>query len=518
MELVKENIEYEGLQEESTVDTIVRDEYVIPDTHPDVYEILMLDAKPKIMKKEILNDKIYLEGQIQYNLLYMTKENDKREVSNVNYSAAFSNYIECDKLTEDTLCEADCYVEHMNCSISNERKVCIEGIIILNCSIYKKYDYDIVKDVSDFQDIQFWKNPTSIDKIVGDVNIDLLGQMHIQIPMEKPQVSKIIKCDVILHKKSVKILEGKIKVNTSALIKVLYKCEEDRNLYLIEEDMILQKEVDMEKADSFMDNYSDFDVCNVDYIIKEDELGENRIVDVELMVKVNSKVMYKEDMEMIEDAYSPSIVLNMDKKEYTMNVMHNHVNDEIVVKGDLELEEGMPKPKKIIMSKGDLCITDKKLVEDKVIVDGVLKAVVIYNTVDDEKYIATVKDEIPFTCTIDVPGTKINMQCLCKVSLENIEADIQGNIIAIKGLVKVDARVNYIVHKEFLVDICSGEGEIPKKNASIIIYVVQNGDTLWKIAKRYHTTIDELVKINDIENCDYIKLGQKLIIPGRAVI
>lgn len=57
---------------------------------------------------------------------------------------------------------------------------------------------------------------------------------------------------------------------------------------------------------------------------------------------------------------------------------------------------------------------------------------------------------------------------------------------------------------------------MPKKKSSVTIYVVQNGDTLWKIAKRYFTTVDNLIKINNIENPDIIKPGEKLIIPGRA--
>ena len=34
---------------------------------------------------------------------------------------------------------------------------------------------------------------------------------------------------------------------------------------------------------------------------------------------------------------------------------------------------------------------------------------------------------------------------------------------------------------------------------------------------KYITTIEELVKINDIENPEIIIIGQKLIIPGRAI-
>lgn len=43
-------------------------------------------------------------------------------------------------------------------------------------------------------------------------------------------------------------------------------------------------------------------------------------------------------------------------------------------------------------------------------------------------------------------------------------------------------------------------------------YVVQKGDTLTKIARNYNTTVDALVKANNISNPNLIKVGQTLII------
>jgi len=45
-------------------------------------------------------------------------------------------------------------------------------------------------------------------------------------------------------------------------------------------------------------------------------------------------------------------------------------------------------------------------------------------------------------------------------------------------------------------------------------YVVQSGDTLWRIAQRFGTTVDELVKLNDIGNPDLILVGQVLVLPA----
>ena len=47
---------------------------------------------------------------------------------------------------------------------------------------------------------------------------------------------------------------------------------------------------------------------------------------------------------------------------------------------------------------------------------------------------------------------------------------------------------------------------------SINLYIVKPGDSLWKIAKKYKTSIEKIVKINNIENPDEIDVGQKILI------
>ena len=48
---------------------------------------------------------------------------------------------------------------------------------------------------------------------------------------------------------------------------------------------------------------------------------------------------------------------------------------------------------------------------------------------------------------------------------------------------------------------------------SVIIYVVKPNDTLWKIAKRYGSTIDDIVRVNGIERPEKINVGEKIYIP-----
>lgn len=59
-------------------------------------------------------------------------------------------------------------------------------------------------------------------------------------------------------------------------------------------------------------------------------------------------------------------------------------------------------------------------------------------------------------------------------------------------------------------------GAVPQPAGSAIKYSVQPGDTLWKIALRYDTTVDALVAANRIKNPDLIFPAQVVWVPASA--
>ena len=56
-----------------------------------------------------------------------------------------------------------------------------------------------------------------------------------------------------------------------------------------------------------------------------------------------------------------------------------------------------------------------------------------------------------------------------------------------------------------------------RRGYSVKIHIVQKGDTLWKLAKKYGVSFDELKKINSqLSNPDLLMPGMKIKIPGSA--
>ena len=51
-----------------------------------------------------------------------------------------------------------------------------------------------------------------------------------------------------------------------------------------------------------------------------------------------------------------------------------------------------------------------------------------------------------------------------------------------------------------------------KNISSINIYVVKPGDSIWKIAKKYKTSMENIIKTNKLENPNLIDVGQKILV------
>ena len=516
IDVIKENVQFQQLLRENSTNTILKDEYLIPDTHPDVQEVLAVEAKTMVTNKEVVGDKVMLEGKVEYTVLYIPRE-DSMVIDSVNYTEKFTSYLELDEGEHKIVCEVECKVEHIGAKIMNERKISIDGVLAFNWEVYKSIEFDFVKDIESTDNIQVLRKNESINRLASSKDVELLGKSMIRVGMDKPQVGKILKCTMMLHKKEVKVAEDKIYLGCYCKINILYMGVDSKEIISLEDDVYLSKDEEMIGISSNMIPSVSYEIENSDLGLEEDDLGEVRIINVEFSVKANSKVFSDENIEIIKDAYSPALSLELVKDEYEIGVIHGSQSNESIIKDNIYIKEDDLKPEHIIGAIGNAIITDKKILDNKVSVEGVVKVNVIYKTTSEEQGFAQVEGDIPFTVVLDINGVEEGMKALANCDLDGIEATLEANTIAVKLSLSINAKVCSATNKEFISDVIESDEEIKEKEASIIIHVVSKGDSLWSLAKKYNTTVKELVDLNSLENEDNINVGDKLIIPGRAI-
>ena len=516
IDVIKENVQFEQLIRESNSNCVLKDEYLIPDTHPDVQEILTVESRPMITSKEVIGDKIVLDGKVEYTVLYLARE-EGLVINSVNYTQKFTSNIDINQDEHKVICEAECNAEHIEAAIMNERKILIQGIFDIDWELYKTNEFEFVKEIGGNEEVEVLKKTETINRISANKEIELTGKSVIRVGMDKPQISKILNCGFLLHKKEVKIVDDKIYLGCYCKLNILYKGDDTKDIVCMEDDIYLSKEEEVPGIVSDMIPSVSFEITDDELMLEEDDLGEVRIINNEFVVRANVKVFSKENIDTIKDAYSPNAILGLKKDEYEVEILQGTNSSETIVKDNIQLSDKDLKPEQVVYANAAIILTDKKIMTDRVIIEGIMKADVLYKTTDDEKYMSNIKGEIPFSSALDILGAEDGMNAIIRASIENIDATIEGNSIAIKANISLSGKILYEISKEFISDVVEEEGEKPQKKASITIYVVGEGDTLWGLAKKYNTTVANLVKVNSIDDPNYIEVGQKLIIPGRAI-
>ena len=127
--------------------------------------------------------------------------------------------------------------------------------------------------------------------------------------------------------------------------------------------------------------------------------------------------------------------------------------------------------------------------------------------------IDTKRYTLPFTFNIDNEQINSNKTVNTKINCINDEF-----VITSDGM--LDCKVNLEFETEMydnanmnIIDDIEMSEEGKNSNPSMIVYIVKEGDTIWKIAKKHKTTMQDIINVNNLDNGDMIAVGQKLFIP-----
>lgn len=84
-----------------------------------------------------------------------------------------------------------------------------------------------------------------------------------------------------------------------------------------------------------------------------------------------------------------------------------------------------------------------------------------------------------------------------------------GEIVKLNNL---DVNKPLLIGQQLLIAV-KDEAEVPGTGGNQPVHTVIPGDTLWKIALKYGTTVDKIVVANNLDPAKYLAIGQKLLIP-----
>ena len=220
--------------------------------------------------------------------------------------------------------------------------------------------------------------------------------------------------------------------------------------------------------------------------------------------------MYEEkEINIIQDIYSPCENLEYNKRQIT--TMKNRKNFQISKQINEKIILENLENKTILDVDMEPIVVKENRLKSKVLYECELEMRILVS--DNNLDIETQNAKIPFDFVIDdlQNGEEINMDINMEIRDKNFVIQDGGNVTT-----NVDMVINANSYENAnlnVIDELQSSGEREEQDYNIVMYIVKKGDSLWKIAKQFGSTIDDIARTNGIEDVDVIMPGQKLYIP-----
>lgn len=515
LELVKEYLEVDQEIRKFNTQTMVEESVIVPDFKPDIDKVLLVTGDIQVNNKVIENNKYFVEGIVDCGILYQTQEEGSK-LQNITTEIPFTQSIEVED-EGDIQALLKTNVEYLDYELVNTRKLNIRGVLGLQGKFMKKQQYPLLNDIKGLEDMQMLRNWVKITTIADRAKDQAMVKEQIDLG-EMPPIVEIIKSQAKVLEKEIQLSEGQIMVNGTVEVELIYigEAEEQQSVEYVEYKMPFAHIVEapnVKEEDEYEYQFN-FDVEEILTGIQSNEEGKFTIVDLEVLVAVEGTIYEDHEVESIVDAYSPSIQTHLEKETIHCNEMLSNEKVQSVTKEKINIPMEQEGIDNIISVDGRVKISDAQPQEDQWVVDGVVEVEVLYRTLGEEESYDTLKEEIPFTQSFDLDSTgEITGDAFA--SIQHIGFQLIGSDeIDLKIILDIQCKlfkpvVFYAIDNiEQLAEVQEEES----KDARISVYFKQPEDSLWKIAKRYRITMEEVIGQNDIQDQNSIPNYTPIII------
>lgn len=505
LKIANENLCINRIIKQSEESFSVECDEIVPDIKPDVLSIIGTNGNVCIKERDIQDGKIKLTGNINIYTLYVA-DDEQASIKCINSNLDFSKMIEDDNIKQKMQLEQKITIKSIDARVINGRKINLKVELCISFCIYSNDDISILKDVENVSDLQRLNKTCSINSLIGYGNTNAYAKDTLKIE-KTDNLQEIIKVKTSITNKESKISYNKVLAKADLNVKVVYITDENKinNASIT---IPVMGFVDVQNAN---ENNICESMFNIKYLnIKPNNIEEHSIY-IESEIGINCSVYETKEIQLIEDLYSPSKELEysqsnikvLKSKKNLKQICNIRSQDKITEIGKNRIYDVEITP----------IILNREISNGRIVYEGNIILTFLFGPDENMRTINSKTITKPFN--FNVVDDEIKEDTRIENSIEIMSQDF---------IVMPDESIDIRVDLEFDLEILNSEkiniiNEIKeaelqeRERYSIIIYYTKPGDTLWNIAKKFGSTIDDIVKVNNIEDEDKIMIGEQLFIP-----
>lgn len=495
---------------EEAMQILLEGDMIVPDSKPDLSRILRCEGRVKLKDRRISDDRISFSGEMEVSVLYRAK-NGENPLYAMKSTLPLEDYLHMDGLEKDMDVTLTAELEHLDCQIINDRKISVKAIIGVKAEAEQRKSAEILTGV-DAEGMECLTGNLRTEKETAELKDRFTVKEEMILPGSQPEIAEILLEKIRLTDQDIRPMDGRAMVRGNLCISLLY-ADEDGNIGSAEEEISFNGYLENGNigVKTELSGTLTVEDCRLTPAVDED--GETRQINADVTIGAVLKGKETAEQKILLDAYAPDGAVSLEKETITYPVTVANGKNQFTVRERITLEEGEAPMLRAEDAWGELRLSDVRSLTDAVEAEGVLTADILCHCADDAEPVSMIGRGIPFSQTMELKGVQEGDDAHVSLRLEDIDfqmlSEREGEL---RATVTMEVSVERMETADVVTDISMEQVAAPLSMPGAVIYVVQKGDSLWKIAKRYHTTAADIAAVNEIENPELIYPGQKLLI------
>lgn len=516
LELVKRHIHMNRWKNNAAVQITLDDDFIVPDTMDDVAQVIMSTGDIQVESVKNQGEKVTVKGKLAFQILYRKEEGGLQTLAG---TIPFEEPINVPNLEDRDYPAVIWDLEDLSAGIINSRKLSVKAMVTLKVRVETLYDAEAAVDVTDGGSdagggVQVQKREADAAALAVRRKDTYRIKENISLPGSKPSIERILWNQLKLRGVSTKPLDGQIHVEGELTIFLIYEGEgENAPAQWLEETLPFSGEVELAESKEGMVPSIGVRLVHKELEAKPDYDGEMRELEVDAILELDMKLYEEQQMELLGDVYATDREISLTCGQVCFDRLLSKNTGKCKISEKIDLD-GDGRILQICHNDGAIRIDDAEIGEDSLLLTGTLDVTLLYMTSDDSEPVKAVVEPVPFEYTAETPGIGADSIYQLNTGLEQMTAVMAGgDTVEIKAVLSLDILVLQPVCEPVIESVSEAPLDMAhlQELPGIVGYIVQPGDSLWNIAKKFHTTVDNVKAANGLTE-ERVRTGDRLIL------
>lgn len=475
----------------------VKGDVIVPDTKPDADKILQTSVRYMPADAALEHRKVRVQGELEFTVLYLSQE-EMPALRSLTSVLPVEEEINLDGIMEedDRVRFQIAYTpENIRSTLLNGRKLSLSALLEIEVQVTKYEDTAVIMDVAGEENLVLNRIQKPVSRLVGDKEEKLIVRESEAVKDGSPNIQEILWWDASIRNRSCRLLEDKVQVKGEIAVSVLYQTENGVQFFDYSTDFAGLLEVSGCKED--MEAALQMEIVKGFVHADADADGEQRVLQMEMIVSCRVRVCEEQMCELVVDAYDTKQDVLLEKPLRFMQ--HQIYRDQLRadVAETLEIPENMPMALQVFYTTARVKVDDYVIEDGKLQIEGVLYVTVFCLTADDRSPVISFTQPVPFEKSTAVSGAEPGQNVEIVPYLESVRSELRNEKrLDMKASLALEVSIVAEERQEVLTELLLQEGEVEELPA-MALYYLQPGETVWDVGKRYRVLPDCMEKMGE---------------------